>query len=65
MSRSPSFHRRRPMVVVLSLALGWSGQWVYAQGLEEVIVTAQKREEGLQDVPIAVEASSAPQLEAT
>jgi len=36
---------------------------VMAQGLEEVIVTAQKREEGLQDVPIAVEAFSAQQID--
>ncbi len=36
---------------------------VLAQGLEEVIVTAQKREEGLQDVPIAVEAFSAQQID--
>ncbi len=34
-----------------------------AQGLEEVIVTAQKREQGLQDVPIAVEAFSAEQID--
>ena len=32
--------------------------------LEEVIVTAQKREEGLQDVPISVQAFSQQRIEA-
>jgi iron complex outermembrane receptor protein len=36
---------------------------VYAQMLEEVIVTAQKREQNLQDVPIAVSAFSGAMLE--
>lgn len=34
-----------------------------AQGLEEVLVTAQKREEGLQEVPISVEAFNARQID--
>lgn len=46
---------------VASIALASAG--LYAQGLEEVIVTAQKREQGLQDVPIAVEAFSAQQID--
>ena len=38
---------------------------VGALGLEEVTVTARRREESLQDVPIAVSAFSAEQIEAT
>jgi len=53
---------RRSVPAILAISLCWWGQGVYAQGLEEVIVTAQKREEGLQDVPIAVEAFSAQQI---
>src|ERR1700704_2674827 len=37
---------------------------VDSQGLEEVIVTAQKRDERLQDVPIAVSAFTSEQLQA-
>ena len=44
----------RGIVAALSLA-SLSGV-SHAQGLEEVIVTAQKREQGLQDVPISVQA---------
>ena len=42
-----------------------SGQTNSAQsgGLEEIVVTAQKREQNLQDVPVAVSAISADQLE--
>jgi iron complex outermembrane receptor protein len=39
----------------IALAVLFSSQ-SFAQGLEEVIVTAQKREQGLQDVPISVQA---------
>jgi iron complex outermembrane receptor protein len=35
-----------------------------AQGLEEIVVTAQKREEALQDVPISVTAMTGEQLDA-
>ena len=48
-------------VAVAGLHLG--STQALAQGLEEVIVTAQKREQGLQDVPIAVEAFSAEQID--
>ena len=35
----------------------------FAQGLEEIVVTARKREESLQDVPISVQAFSGDELE--
>jgi iron complex outermembrane receptor protein len=35
----------------------------WAQVLEEIVVTAQKRAEGLQDTPVAVTAFSGEQLE--
>ncbi|MGE0387893.1 MAG: TonB-dependent receptor [Gammaproteobacteria bacterium] len=47
-------------------ALGAVGAALYAPGayaLEEVVVTAQRREESLQDVPIAVSALSADSIE--
>ena len=53
---------RRSIQAVLTASLAWSSQSAWSQGLEEVIVTAQKREQGLQDVPIAVEAFSAQEI---
>ena len=47
---------RRSLQAALTASLAWAGQSAWSQGLEEVVVTAQKREQGLQDVPIAVEA---------
>ena len=58
----PSLPVRRCLPSLLALGLCWPGHPVFAQGLEEVVVTAQKREEGLQDVPIAVEAFSSQQI---
>ena len=58
-----NFHvPRRASLAFIAASLAWANYPVYAQGLEEVIVTAQKREQGLQDVPIAVEAFSASQI---
>jgi iron complex outermembrane receptor protein len=54
---------RRPLVLALSLSTLLSGTAV-AQVLEEVTVTAQKREQSLQDVGIAVTAFTGDQLEA-
>tara|TARA_R110002110_G_scaffold415561_2_gene650991 strand:- start:223345 stop:225843 length:2499 start_codon:yes stop_codon:yes gene_type:complete len=51
------------VAAALAACMGAGVQATWAQGLEEVIVTAQKREEGLQDVPIAVEAFSAEQID--
>src|SRR5437870_1780584 len=59
---------RRASMIVLAAAAGWAGASAAqaaapdaaaaspAVGLEEVVVTAQRREERLQDVPIAVTA---------
>ena len=54
-----------PWVAVCSTVCGWaSAQETAAQqpGLAEIIVTAQKREQNVQDVPISVIALSAQQL---
>ena len=53
---------RRSLQAALTASLAWASQSAWSQGLEEVVVTAQKREQGLQDVPIAVEAFSAQQI---
>ena len=53
-----------PSALALSLAL-LAGANAQAAQLEEVVVTAQKRQESLQDVPIAVTAFTAEQFEAT
>lgn len=59
----PRFHRT---VVATAVAAAFTGSTlVQAQVLEEVIVTAQKREQSLQDVPIAVTAFSNEMLQKT
>jgi len=62
MSGSSRSAIRRSIFIVLAAGLAWESLPAGAQQLEEVIVTAQKREQGLQDVPIAVEAFSARQI---
>ena len=47
------------LIVILSLAVPFS---TGAQALEEIIVTAQKREQNLQDVGISVTAYSGEQI---
>ncbi len=49
-----------PALVVCGLSLASHG---YAQQLEEVVVTAQKRSESLQDVPISVEVVSGDKMD--
>ena len=51
--------KMRPITTALSLALYGTGALAQGLVLEEVIVTAQKRSESLQDVPVAVNAFSA------
>ncbi|MEH6588461.1 MAG: TonB-dependent receptor [Halioglobus sp.] len=46
----------RPIASALALALYGTGALAQSMALEEVIVTAQKRSESLQDVPVAVNA---------
>jgi len=50
----PALFKKAPLVAAIALATTTSLS--YAQQLEEVIVTAQKRAESLQDVPISVSA---------
>ncbi len=45
----------------LALCLTFSGSW--AQGLEEIIITARKKEESLQDTPLSVSAFTAEGLQ--
>ena len=50
--------RTTPIASALALALYGSIATAQTMTLEEVIVTAQKRSESLQDVPVAVNAFS-------
>lgn len=54
---------RAAISTTIALALGVHGTATYAQ-LEEVIVTAQKRSESLQDVPIAITAFTGDSMKA-
>jgi iron complex outermembrane receptor protein len=63
-----SFHRLSAGLVLASVIGGPSNvDYAYAEGsataLEEIVVTARKREESLQDIPIAISAVTADQLE--
>jgi iron complex outermembrane receptor protein len=64
-----STSRRRLFAGTALLGFAVLPSWAFAQagdnnGLEEIVVTAQKREQSVQDVPIAVTALSAGTLEA-
>ena len=56
----------RAMLVLLHAMLGASAAWAATTGavLEEITVTAQKRSESLQEVPVTVQAFTGDQLEA-
>ena len=56
--RNPIF---KPAILAASIAVAFTGQ-VQAKEIEEVIVTAQKREQTLQDVPSAVSAITPDQI---
>ena len=62
MQRTHVFAMRRSIFALLAASLACTHQSALAQALEEVIVTAQKREQGLQDVPIAVQAFDSQQI---
>ena len=55
-------HKRNVLPVAAALIASAGGAPALAQGLEEVVVTAQKREQNLQDVPQAVTALTADEL---
>ena len=61
--RSSFFPAPSPLLAVTLVLLALPGEQAFSQGsgtvLEEVIVTAQKREQALQDVPLAVTALTA------
>ncbi|GAB3270987.1 hypothetical protein GCM10027297_02810 [Parahaliea aestuarii] len=63
--QSPKTFSPRPLALALSLALTPTALPVLAQGgaLEEVVVTAQKREESSQDTPISITALSESNIE--
>jgi len=55
---------RRTIMALLTLSIGFSSSFVFAQdSLEEIVVTAQRREQSLQDVPISINAFSASDIE--
>ena len=61
-----TFHHSLSLGTGLAVCIGiGSGHAISAPTLEEVVVTAQKREQNLQDVPIAVSAFSGATLEKT
>jgi iron complex outermembrane recepter protein len=58
-----SRHLRRTPRTPIAAAIALACQPVMAQQLEEIIVTAQKRAENMQDVPISIQAIGTEQLE--
>ncbi|MGI9271967.1 MAG: TonB-dependent receptor [Woeseiaceae bacterium] len=54
---------RLNQAVLLALTSGAVGGVAHAQTIEEVVVTATKRAESMQDIPLAVQAMGAQQLE--
>ena len=52
----------RPLVLGMILALSLCGPVIADEGLEEIVVTAQRRSQNLQDVPAAVSAISGDSL---
>lgn len=52
-----------PIAAIVSLTPGLLSSTTFAQGIEEIVVTAQRREQALQDVPITITAFSAEDLQ--
>ena len=61
----PRFTRNALLAAVAASSLGQNSAWAQESSLmlEEVVVTARKRSESIQDVPVAVTALSAGQIE--
>ena len=57
----PSF-TTKPQLLAASIVLAVTGSPISAFELEEIVVTAQKREQNLQDVPVSVSAFTGDQL---
>ncbi|MEP5764777.1 MAG: TonB-dependent receptor [Halieaceae bacterium] len=53
----------KQLATAVATALAVGAPQAFTQGLEEIIVTAQKREQGLQDVPISVQAFDNQQID--
>jgi len=56
MSTFKEFLFKRSSYITILTLLSFGSTSIYAQELEEIIVTAQKREQNLQDVPLAISA---------
>ncbi|MEY4641693.1 MAG: hypothetical protein RLZZ227_1687 [Pseudomonadota bacterium] len=54
---------RKTRVLVAAICAASTASGAYAQAVEEIVVTAQKREQNLQDVPISVNAVSGQALQ--
>src|SRR6267378_7644462 len=63
LQRHPVFRKGIPVASTLLASMPWAMAQEPSTGLQEVIVTAQKRVENLQDVPIAVEVLDTTKLE--
>jgi iron complex outermembrane receptor protein len=61
--RALSGHQRRPLARLVSIAALACSSMSQAQMLEEIVVTAQKRAENLQEVPVSVSAISGSAVE--
>ncbi len=58
-----SFKCRTVLGTVIATVLGASPNLLQAQALEEIVVTAQRRTQNLQEVPISIETFSAAQIQ--
>ena len=59
----PVIFKQAPLVAAIALAMATSSTHTQAQTLEKIVITAQKRTESLQEVPISVTAIHGDKLE--